>query len=76
MGPAELDIELYGAEIFEKNNGEPMPEVDPRVVIKNDLNWIIDHADTLALLPGWTNSKGCAVESALAHFLGLKILYL
>lgn len=30
-------------------------------------------ADAIALLPGWQNSRGTAVELALAQFLGLDI---
>jgi nucleoside 2-deoxyribosyltransferase len=41
-----------------------------------DLNWIIDNADVIAMLPEWEKSKGAVAEKALADCLGLKVMYL
>lgn len=46
---------------------------DMRQVIMEDLRWIADYADAIALLPGWEKSKGARTERALAEFLGLFI---
>jgi hypothetical protein len=45
-----------------------------RECLKTDLVWICDNAEAIALLPGWENSKGVAVELALAKALDLEII--
>lgn len=45
---------------------------DRRKAIRADLDYIIDHADAIALLPGWDESKGANAELWLARFLDLK----
>lgn len=40
-----------------------------------DLAWICEHADGVALLPGWDKSKGALAERATAIALGLTILH-
>lgn len=42
-----------------------------RETLKQDLSWICDHAEALAVLPGWHRSKGALTETALATALGL-----
>jgi hypothetical protein len=44
---------------------------DLRETLKQDLSWICDHADAIALLPKWQNSKGASAEVALANALGI-----
>lgn len=44
---------------------------DRREAIRADLAYIIDHADAIALLPGWDQSKGANAELWLARFLDL-----
>lgn len=41
-------------------------------VIQTDITCIL-HVDAIALLPGWENSRGVAIELALAQFLDLPI---
>lgn len=45
-----------------------------RVCFEADTEWICRHADAVALLPGWENSKGATAERALAMALGLRVL--
>lgn len=47
-----------------------------RACLKTDLNWILDHAEVIALLPGWELSPGARTEKALADALGLEVKYL
>lgn len=54
---------------------KPVEEI-MRACIMDDLHYIADHAQAVALLPGWAASKGVAVEVALAEFLGLDIIEL
>ena len=42
-----------------------------RVAIRADLNYIMDHAEAIAMLPGWNESKGANAELWLARFLDL-----
>lgn len=83
FNPAQKDVETYGD--FWKNcpkgshdemgiNGDHVPTY--REVLKVDLNWILDHAEAIAFLPGWEKSKGVAAEKALAVCLGLPEFYL
>lgn len=43
-----------------------------RTALKQDLSWICDHAEGIALLPGWEESKGARTEVALGHALGIE----
>lgn len=85
FSPAEQDILRAGYDFSGKcptgNHKElDEAEVSGRINYKDcmrvDLNWIIDFADEIALLPGWENSKGVSCEKALAECLGLKVRYL
>jgi hypothetical protein len=47
-----------------------------RKVFKLDLAWICEHADAVALLPGWEKSSGSRAEKAAAEAIGLTIIIL
>lgn len=47
-----------------------------RRVFAADTAWICDHADAIALLPGWENSKGARAERSLGEALGLEVIVL
>ena len=72
FNPAENDREngfdatgLKGTEAAEHG-------FDLRTALKQDLSWICDHAEGIALLPGWEESKGARAEVALGHALGIE----
>lgn len=83
FNPAEADIERAGDFYKRCPTGsraelvaEGVPQINYRDCLKLDLNYILDHADAIALLPGWENSKGVAAELATARALSLKEIYL
>ncbi len=67
ISPADLD-RAHG---FDGIKGK-VPE--KRDCIERDVLAIIRQCDTIALLPGWTKSKGSAVEVALGIFLDLHFI--
>jgi nucleoside 2-deoxyribosyltransferase len=70
FSPAEADLEKWGdLENVRKN-------ATYRECLRTDLNWILDEAEAIALIPGWEKSKGVAAELALSKALGLKEIYL
>ena len=70
FNPAEEDLKQWGDfETVKKN-------ANYRVCLRKDLNWILDKAEAIALLPGWEQSKGASIEKALAEALGLKVILL
>lgn len=70
FSPAEADLQKWGT------LEEVKAKATYRECLSTDLNYILDHADIIALLPGWENSKGVAAELATAKALNLEILYL
>jgi hypothetical protein len=69
FNPAEADLEKWG------NMAEIEAKATYRECLRTDLNWILDHAEAIALLPGWEKSKGVAAELALSKALGLEVIH-
>lgn len=80
FSPPEKDVEMWGKDALESPKGvlEDVAHtgVNRRDVIRVDLNWIIDNADAIALLPGWEKSSGARLEKALAEFLEIGVTFL
>lgn len=72
FSPAENDIN-NGFDLGKMNGTEALTDhgYSLREALKQDLSWICDHAEGIALLFGWEKSKGVAAEVALASALGL-----
>lgn len=68
FNPAEADLEEWGDLATVKK------KATYKATLKKDLNWILDEAEAIYLLPGWEQSKGVKVEYALAECLKLRIL--
>jgi nucleoside 2-deoxyribosyltransferase len=47
-----------------------------RAVFLLDTEWICNHADVVAMMPRWVDSRGAFAEWALANALGLEVMYL
>lgn len=68
--PAEEDVKEWG------DLDSVRAKANYRDCMRKDLNWILDHAEAIALLPGWEESKGARVEEQLARMLGLQVMIL
>jgi len=85
FSPAENDMKNFGADIAEGSEGCEgdlarklgMDELElRRRVFGEDMAYICAHAEGVALLPGWEDSRGAYAERAVAIALGLEVFYL
>lgn len=82
FSPAERDIERHVVDISKGNNTGCELEAASnhgfslRDALADDLEYICRHADAIALMPGWHNSKGARAEHATASALGLEVIML
>ncbi len=80
FNPAEHDVQTHGKDISNPDGCEKQAAAehgfDRRAALKADLAWICDHAEAIALLPGWRRSLGATAEHALASALRLQVIEL
>ena len=85
FSPAQEDIKRYGEFYLKCPNGSHLemdlacfPHKPPsyRDCLRVDLNFIMDKAGAIALMPGWWKSRGAVIEKLLAEVIGLEVIYL
>ena len=80
FNPAERDEEKHGKDIASSPTGDlgeaAQKGFSLREALCADTAWICQHADAIALLPGWQNSRGALAERALAVALGLRVFHI
>lgn len=77
FNPADHDRAQHGEAVNDSATGD-LADIahtgfDLRTALAADLAWIAEHADAIALLPGWQLSKGAQAEAALGRALGLLV---
>ena len=80
FSPAEYDLKKHGKDISNATGDAAQATSEHgfnlRDALRDDLIWICEQADAVALLPGWENSKGANAERATAIALGLLVIKL
>lgn len=82
FNPAERDQKALGADFGKDNLTGSEEEATKksgfslREALADDLLWICQQAEAIALLPGWDKSKGACAEAATGRALGLIFIYL
>ena len=80
FNPAEKDEKEYGKAAISSPTGN-LKTIEKRgfsirKALGMDTAYICATADCVALLPGWSESKGACAEKALAEALGLEVIFL
>lgn len=82
FNPAERVIERHGGVDISADNPTGDPELaakthgfNRRIALKEDLEFICLHADTICLLPGWIDSMGARAEYCTAQAFNLDVIF-
>lgn len=73
FNPADNDRENGFDAMGLKGDDAEQHGFDLRTALKQDLSWICDHAEAVAVLPHWEASKGAKTEVALARALDIPV---
>lgn len=71
-------LRTFGHEVYNPAEypAQGTPDFPLREAFTDYARYILNDADTIAILPNWENSKGVAAEKALAEVVGIDIIYL
>lgn len=73
FNPAEHFRERYGLIENILAMDKDFRKMARRSALKDEINWIIDVAHKLVLLPGWQQSPGATAERAVALAVGVEV---
>jgi hypothetical protein len=85
FSPAEDAEYKFGPELAKHGSGDERALADTlgitqlgfrRRVFNENFWWLCTVADGIALMPGWSKSKGAFAEKAAAEALGLYVMYM
>jgi hypothetical protein len=81
FSPAEHDRDKHGPTLENNPTGDEILAIAQvgfsiREALGADSAWICANAEAVALLPGWSDSKGAVAEAALARALGIETIVL
>jgi len=73
FSPAEHLIENHGSLAAVLNLDEVSRKLARRQALKDEIDWILDHAQLVLLLPGWQRSPGASAERAVAMAVHIEV---
>lgn len=76
FNPAQNDLDQFGSLATVEQLVKEDRQGFIRHVLGQDLEFITQEADAIAMLPGWETSLGARAEHATAVALGLQIIYI
>lgn len=74
INPFDLDSDDVLSKSVASEDGRHFSEQEWAEFIARDVR-VVANCDAIAVMPGWINSRGCAVETMVASILGRQVLY-
>jgi Domain of unknown function (DUF4406) len=73
FSPVEHTREMHGDIESVMKMDKPMRDLARKEALRDDICWIIDNAQVVALLDGWERSPGAIAERAIALAIGVTV---